>query len=298
MTTFGSKEPWMEPMNKFLVGNRSEFKQFVDSICAIPADRPTPIVTPSYATPIQILGRLPPTSREGFPSLPFLIDHPRSFATLIRIWLEAAPERLHDLEVLEPSIKKFHEMALHLDRRTKECLSKAEQAERPSGDLEVKWEELVDSMERSVTFYEESSKPTTPATETAIAGSASVTGSHRNSIGYFATRPSLPRRSTDYAADGDDETPPSSSSATWDQSRVPFSIPRWSDTRDSTGSSKNSSTYSLEYPDSSKGRRPSITRETSSKYRFLDFVPAASRRRAKDRDNGQHQSREELRNEF
>ncbi|KAE8356894.1 hypothetical protein BDV28DRAFT_42126 [Aspergillus coremiiformis] len=297
MTTFGNKEPWMEPMNKFLVGNRVEFKQFVDSICAIPAERPTPIVTPSYATPIQILGRLPPTSREGFPSLPFLIDHPRSFAALIRIWLEAAPDRLHDVE-LDPAVKKFHDMALQLDRRTRECLNKAEQAERPSGDLEVKWEELVDSMERSATFYEESSKPTTPATETAIAGAASVTGSHRNSIGYFASRPSIPRRSTDYAADGDDETPPSSSSATWDQSRVPFSIPRWSDTRDSTGSSKNSSTYSLEYPDSSKPRRSSLTRETASKYRFFDFVPATSRRRAKDRDHTQQQSHEELRNEF
>ncbi|UCK57256.1 hypothetical protein AFCA_000191 [Aspergillus flavus] len=298
MTTFGSKEPWMEPMNKFLVGNRIEFKQFVDSICAIPADRPTPIVTPSYATPIQILGRLPPTSREGFPSLPFLIDHPRSFAILIRIWLEGAPARLNEIEDLDPALKKFHDMALHLDRRTKECLSKAEQAERPSGDLEVKWEELVDSMERSATFYEESSKPTTPATETAIAGSASIAGSHRNSIGYFATRPSLPRRSTDYAADGDDDTPPSSSSATWDQSRVPFSIPRWSDTRDSTGSSKNSSTYSLEYPDSSKPRRSSITRETASKYRFFDLVPTTSRRRARDREHAQQQSREELRNEF
>ena len=298
MTTFGSKEPWMEPMNKFLVGNRADFKQFVDSICAIPADRPTPIVTPSYATPIQILGRLPPTSREGFPSLPFLIDHPRSFAILIRIWLEGAPERLGEIEDLDPALKKFHDMALHLDRRTKECLSKAEQAERPSGDLEVKWEELVDSMERSVTFYEESSKPTTPATETAIAGSASITGSHRNSIGYFASRPSLPRRSTDYAADGDDDTPPSSSSATWDQSRVPFSIPRWSDTRDSTGSSKNSSTYSLEYPDSSKPRRSSITRETTSKYRLFDLVPTTSRRRARDREHAQQQSREELRNEF
>ncbi|KAE8144518.1 hypothetical protein BDV25DRAFT_166657 [Aspergillus avenaceus] len=298
MTTFGSKEPWMEPMNKFLGGNRVEFKEFVDSICAIPADRPTPIVTPSYATPIQILGRLPPTSREGFPSLPFLIDHPRSFATLIRIWLEIAPDRLPDTGDIDPAVRKFHEMALHLDRRTRECLSKAEQAERPSGDLEVKWEELVDSMERSATFYEESSKPTTPATETAIAGSASVTASHRNSIGYFASRPSLPRRSTDYAADADDETPPSSSSATWDQSRVPFSIPRWSDTRDSTSSSKNSSTYSLEYPDSSRPRRSSITRETTSKYRFFDFVPAPSRRRAKDRDNAHHQSREELRNEF
>ncbi|KAI9932775.1 hypothetical protein MW887_009027 [Aspergillus wentii] len=297
MTTFGSKEPWMEPMNKFLVGNRIEFKQFVDSICAIPADRPTPIVTPSYATPIQILNRLPPTSREGFPSLPFLLDLARSFANLIRIWLEVAPERLSELEDVDRVLLKFHDVALRLHQRTKECLTRAEQAERPNGNLEIKWEELVDSMERSATFYDETpSKPGTPAaTETVTAGSASVTANHRNSIGYFASRPSFPRRSTDCGADGDEDTPPSSSSANWEQNRVPFSIPRWSDTRDSTGSSKNSSTYSLEYSDNSKSnRRSSITRESSSKYRLFDTF-GASRRKAKDRDH-QH-SREELRNE-
>ncbi|KAL4743592.1 hypothetical protein BDV11DRAFT_91984 [Aspergillus similis] len=307
MTTFGSKEPWMEPMNKFLNSNRNEFKTFVDSICAIPADRPTPIVTPSYATPIQILGRLPPPSREGFPSLPFLIDHARSFANLIRIWLDVAPGRLSQLNELDPAILKFHEIAIRLQQRTKECLSKAELAERPSGNLEIKWEELVDSLERSVTLYEESSsKPTTPApapsapvSETVMPSAASFTGSHRNSIGYFASRPSLPRRSTDYAPEADEETPPSSSSATWDQSRVPFSIPRWSEPRDSTGSSKNSSTYSLEFPDAAKSRRSSMTRETTSKYRnFFDFVPAPSRFKGKDRDTNQQQSREELRNEF
>ncbi|KAL2829009.1 hypothetical protein BDW59DRAFT_142692 [Aspergillus cavernicola] len=297
MTTFGSKEPWMEPMNKFLVGHRVEFKQFVDSICAIPADRPAPIVTPSYATPIQILGRLPPPSREGFPSLPFLIDHARSFANLIRIWLEVAPARLQGLEDIDSPIKKFHELAVNLQQRTKECLSRAEQAERPNGNLEIKWEELVDSLERSVTFYDESSsKPTTPAPDTVISGAASLTGNHRNSIGYFTSRPSLPRRSTDYAPDVEEETPPSSSSATWEQSRVPFSIPRWSEPRDSTGSSKNSSTYSLEHPDASKSRRSSMTRETTSKYRGFFDLP--SRRKGKDRDTSQQQSREELRNDL
>ncbi|KAL5336078.1 hypothetical protein BJX70DRAFT_304091 [Aspergillus crustosus] len=299
MTTFGSKEPWMEPMNKFLVSHRNEFKQFVDSICAIPADRPAPIVTPSYATPIQILSRLPAPSREGFPSLPFLIDHARSFANLIRIWLEVAPTRISNLDELDPALKKFHEVAVQLQQRTMECLSKAEQAERPNGNLEIKWEELVDSLERSATFYEESpSKPATPAPETVVTGPASLTGSHRNSIGYFTSRPSLPRRSTDYGGEAEEETPPSSSSATWDHNRVPFSIPRWSEPRDSTGSSKNSSTYSLEHPDASKSRRSSMTRETTSKYRFFDFVPAPSRRKGKDRDTSQQQSREELRNEF
>ncbi|KAJ5082851.1 hypothetical protein N7532_011894 [Penicillium argentinense] len=297
MTTFGNKEPWMEPMNKFLVGNRSDFKQFVDHICSIYADQPAPVPTPSYTTPVQILGRLPPTSREGFPSLPFLIDHARSYANLIRVWLEVVPERMAELEEVDASLAKFHQLAHRLRERTEECLDKAEQAERPNGTLEVKWEELVDSMERAVTFYDEtSSKPATPASDAQVGGTFSIPQDKRGSIGFFAPRPAMPRRSTDYAPEEDD-TPPSSSSATWDQSRMPFSIPRWSDARDSTGSSKNSSTYSLEYSENSKARRSSVTKETSSKYRFFDFVPAPSRRKAKDRDQSHH-SHEDFRNEF
>jgi len=297
MTTFGNKEPWMEPMNKFLVGNRADFKQFVDQICNIAADRPAPVVTPSYTTPIQILGRLPATSREGFPSLPFLIDHARCYAHLIRVWLDIVPHRMSELEDVDPFLTKFHELAQRLQERTEEVLHEAEQAERPSGDLEVKWEELVESMERAVTFYDESSsKPATPAPESTVAANVQVQG-HRGSIGFFAPRPAMGRRSTDYAPDEDD-TPPSSSSATWDQARMPFSLPRWSDARDSTGSSKNSSTYSLEYSENSKARRSSVTKESSSKYRFFDFVPAPSRRKAKDRDQSQAHSHEDLRNEL
>lgn len=295
MTTFGGKEPWMEPMNRFLLGNRSGFKAYVDAICAIPADRPTAIVSPSYATPHQILGRLCPTSREGFPSLPFLLDHARSFANLITIWLEVAPERLGEVEELDGVVRRFHELALHLHQRTCECLDKAEQAEQPNGTFEVRWEELVDSMERSATFYDESSsKPTTPVTEIAAAGSASIAGSHRNSVGYFASRPSLPRRSTDYTADPDEEMPPSSSSASLEQGRVAFTAPRWSETRESTGSSKNSSTYSLEHINPSKHRRSSMSKEGNSKNQFLSFIPAASRRIAKGRDQSQQQHREEV----
>ncbi|KAL1962980.1 hypothetical protein VTN77DRAFT_8826 [Rasamsonia byssochlamydoides] len=291
MTTFGNKEPWMEPMNKFLITNRTAFKEFVDAICAIPAERPAQTVSPSYATPIQILNRLPPTSREGFPSLPFLIDHARSFAALTNLWLEAAPERLAELDEVEPAVAKFHNLALALQQRTKECLAKAEQAERPNGNLEVKWEELVEQMDRAATFYDESSsKPTTPATELPLAAPPNLSG-HRNSIGYFTSRPSLPRRSTDTAGDPDEDTPPSSSSATFDQSRLPFTVSR-SETRDSASSSKNSSTYSLEYPaesSSSKGRQ---SRDTLSKYRLLDFVPVRRKNKEKEKDKDKDKDKE------
>lgn len=289
MASFGNKEPWMEPMNKFLVANRPGFKAYVDAICAIPADRPTAVVSPSYATPTQILGRLPAASREGFPSLPFLLDHARSFANLISIWLEVTPERLNETEDVDGALHRFHELALHLQRRTQECFSKAEQAERPNGSLEIKWEELVDSMERSATFYDESSsKPTTPVTETAITGPASIAGSHRNSVGFFYSRPSLPRRSTDYGPEADEETPPSSSSANMEHSRVGFTMPRWTDSREGGVSSKNSSTYSLEYTASSKHRRASMSKEGNGKHQFLNnFIPP--RRKAKGREHGREE---------
>lgn len=44
------------------------------------------MVPPAYATPLTILSRLSQSSREGFPSLPYLIDQPRAFASLVMMW--------------------------------------------------------------------------------------------------------------------------------------------------------------------------------------------------------------------
>lgn len=125
LTTFGTKEPWMSRMNKFLLSRRQEFKDFVDSICELPdvgspSQRPStvagpgnaftktkntrsrsPHLSPSFTTPIayervsSLHNRLPPISREGFPSLPYLIDGPKSYAGLVKLWVSSgAGERL------------------------------------------------------------------------------------------------------------------------------------------------------------------------------------------------------------
>ncbi|KAI2080450.1 GTPase activating factor [Ophidiomyces ophidiicola] len=286
LATFGNKEPWMEPMNKFLLSHRTEFKEFVDSICSIPAERPAKIVNPSFATPIQILNRLPPTSREGFPSLPFLIDNAKSFASLVRLWLETAPPNLLSMPDLCESVILFHEQCLQIQQRTKDCLNKAEQAERPNGDLEVKWEELVEQFEKSSTFYDEStSLATTPSVETAMSSVAAASGNHRNSIGFFSRAP-FRRRNTDISTTSDDvdEQQPRSTTAPWDSARPAFSTPRYSETRESVDSSHNSSMYSLEYSDQQRGRQSSVSKESSTKYRFLDLV-GTSRRKAKEKEN-------------
>jgi len=138
----------MEPMNTFLSSHRQEFKDFIDKICDITPTGASALspIPPSYSTPLAILQRLPPTSREGFPSLPYLIDHARSFAELVRIWLENVDAGNPVIPSSDGDISKFHNICVSLQQRTHDCLNRAERAERPDSTLSMKWEELVDKM--------------------------------------------------------------------------------------------------------------------------------------------------------
>ncbi|KAI9831707.1 MAG: hypothetical protein M1819_004773 [Sarea resinae] len=173
MSSFGVKEPWMKPMNDFLSANRQSFKDFIDDICSVSSDPYSAIspMPPSYATPITILTRLPGTSREGFLSLPYLIDHARNFAALVKLWLDAYEEvaisnpspsggggdTASQRPPLEGDLLTFHEICRDLNRRAKVCLSQAEQAERPSSAMSAQWEEVVERLEGA------SIAPTTPS---------------------------------------------------------------------------------------------------------------------------------------
>lgn len=126
MSTFGAKEPWMEPMNKHLVIHRQEFREFIDSICSISPDQYQQTTPPSYATPMTILSRLPSTHREGFPSLPYLIDEAKNYAILVNLWLDSSPD-MKTIQAIGGDLLKFHEQCVHLQRRTTECVAKAEQ---------------------------------------------------------------------------------------------------------------------------------------------------------------------------
>jgi hypothetical protein len=139
----------MEPMNSFLSSHRGQFKTFLDIVCSISSSSvPLVPIPPSYSTPIAILTRLPPTSREGFPSLPYLIDHPRSFAELVSLWLDHAGN-VAGIQEGDGDLLKFHQLVISLRERTEECLASAERAERPSSSLSFKWEELVEQMENT-----------------------------------------------------------------------------------------------------------------------------------------------------
>jgi hypothetical protein len=283
MSTFGAKEPWMEPMNKSLQTSRPEFKAFVDKICSVPSERPSQAVSASYATPIQILGRLPPTSREGFPSLPFLIDSAKSFASLISVWLQKCPDDLDARFEKDNALRKFHELCIEIQQRTKDCLNSAESAERPTGGLEPEWERLLEERERYATFDKEwESRPLSPAANVIPGISRTDPAAKRHSNGFLMRSLSPPSK-TQLSSEREPDTRRSSTSIGGDQTRPVYSRARPSDTRESASSSKNSSTLSLEVVESSRLRSNTGARDGPSKNRFLkDFVSGPARRRMRE----------------
>ena len=233
----------MAQMNEFLHAHRQEFKEFVDDICSISPEARTSAIPPSYATPITILKRLPDTSKEGFPSLPYLIDQAKEFAALIDVWLDARREIDHN-NPLSEELRRFDDLCEECREQSKECLSRAEQAERPSGMLEPKWEELVQQMERKARSRErnEQSSPETPTvpgtTHTVNSSTSSLADSyfHRSAIprsspavsrlAYVSTSPHSPRSPEEEPLEelrSEADTPPGSSSSVFDPNVVPDS---------------------------------------------------------------------------
>ncbi|KAF2110826.1 hypothetical protein BDV96DRAFT_191768 [Lophiotrema nucula] len=153
MTNFGIKEEWMAPMNVFITSHRQEFKLYIDGITSIPSATSTlPPIPPSYSTPLAILQRLPHTSREGFPSLPYLVDHARNFAALVDLWLENTTNHAPNIQATDGDLLKFHQICVALHDRTTDCLNRAERAGRPSSTLSVQWEQLVETLQGSASF--------------------------------------------------------------------------------------------------------------------------------------------------
>lgn len=123
LSNIGKKEIWMEPMNRLLSSRRQALKDFIDEVCAIPAERSTYVLPASYSTPITMMGRLSPLAREGFPSLPYLIDHARNFASIVRLWADhnrsSTSNTRYDGELL-----KFHHHCATLQERADLCMNR------------------------------------------------------------------------------------------------------------------------------------------------------------------------------
>jgi len=147
LSKFGQKEPWMEPMNRFLTAASPEFKTFIEEVCSWSASR-DPHHEPQYQAATQVKLRLPLSSREGLPSLPFLLDSPRSLATLVDIWVGNAPAKIDDTGV-EGSVHTFHQLCLDLKQRTAECMADAERAQEPDKTHERQWQKMLSEQPRS-----------------------------------------------------------------------------------------------------------------------------------------------------
>ncbi|KAH6613813.1 hypothetical protein B0J18DRAFT_374815 [Chaetomium sp. MPI-SDFR-AT-0129] len=150
LSSIGKKETWMEPMNRFLTAQRQPFKDFLDDVCAIPAERTKGLLPPSYSTPTTIMGRLSPMAREGFPSLPYLIDQGRYFAALVKLWSDAHSTSARESQVYDGDLLTFHTLCISLHQRALDCLARIEalravdSGSLPSDDQAT----LVDTMDR------------------------------------------------------------------------------------------------------------------------------------------------------
>lgn len=126
LSTFGKREEWMEPMNRFLNTQRTVFKDYIDHVCDIPAERGPQNLPPSYSTPVTILNRLGPTAREGFPSLPFLIDQSRNYASLVKLWVDMKPTDPSKKALIEGDLQVFSDLCIALQQCADSCLAKHE----------------------------------------------------------------------------------------------------------------------------------------------------------------------------
>ncbi|KAK4466472.1 putative gtpase activating protein [Cladorrhinum samala] len=126
LSTIGKKETWMEPMNRFLTAQRQAFKDFLDAVCAVPADQNKVTLQASYSTPITIMGRLPPIAREGFPSLPYLLDNGQNFAALVKLWMDAHLAPSGETRAYQGDLLQFHRLCVGLYQRSKECYTRIE----------------------------------------------------------------------------------------------------------------------------------------------------------------------------
>lgn len=253
----------MDPMNKFLTTATPEFRKFIDDICAVnSAQASSANLEAQYVAPNQIKGRLPPAAREGLPSLPFLLDSTKLLAELVELWTKHAPRNLTELGV-EQALGSFHGMAVGLSQKTRECLSSAEQAEKPDGKLESKWQQILKDQQKSRNVFDE----------------------------HFATPSSndpdltaLPQRDVPYVEHPKESEDIQPSSATARDKKAPLAH-RGNENK-IMNNSTNSSTASFEVIEEKQRTHPPSRDGGGGKNRLFDLMSSSGRRKGRDRNHG------------
>lgn len=149
LSTFGKREEYMEPMNRFLTTHRSAFREFIDQVCGIPAERGPKSQPANYSTPLNVMGKLSVAGKEGFPTLPYLIDHPRSFASLVKLWTNTRSADVMQQEQADGELLVFSDICTGLQKRADACLGKVHRlraAEAVAQGIPI---ELVQSLEQA-----------------------------------------------------------------------------------------------------------------------------------------------------
>ena len=227
---------------------------------------------PRFAAPNQIKNRLPPISREGLPSLPFLLDHTKLLAQLVDLWVSHAPENISEASD-DSAVSVFHSLCLRLSKKSKECLKAAESAERPDERSEPAWERMLTDQQKDNSagniFEEHPMQPRMSTEITALPQTAEAIAD--NEYKHAEVSP--------IAGEGD-TTPSSSASIAWDR-RIPFPH-KAADARAMTNST-NSSTASVDMTDEPRRALPG-SRDGPSKNRLFELMSSSSRKKSKAGD--------------
>ncbi|KIV96190.1 hypothetical protein PV10_00086 [Exophiala mesophila] len=270
MAKFGTKEPWMAPMNKFLSTSSLDFKAFIDEICAVSSSQMVATqLEPQFAAPNQIRSRLPPLSREGLPSLPFLLDRAKLLAQLVDFWVSHAPENTSEI-VTDEIMVAFHTTCAKLSQKSRACLRAAEQAERPADPADPTWQRGLGEQPRNMVnspFEDSLVRPSADNEITALPQTMDTLAE----MAYKASEASP------VVGEGD-TTPSSSASAAWDR-KIPFPQ-RGPEARAMTNST-NSSTLSLDAAEDARARPLPSSRDGPSKNRLFDLMGSSGRRKGK-----------------
>jgi hypothetical protein len=250
----------MDPMNIFIDSSKKEFRNFIDQICSVPLKAPTKAVSPSYATPIQMLGRLPATSREGFPSLPYLIDSAQRFANLVSLWLDHFSPNSFESETVDQSLRDFHGACLEIQQRTSEAMKSIGNELVSARNVGHKDLNLEEEPAHPVTDTNGTPARSQNPSTAAVASSNELRAQHPRNSSLPGNR--LPPGGQEVVDPVDDEMTSSPSPVALGQMRLPLSRFNVNNVQSSSTTSKSSSTVSFHRPLVPRSKPPQSSQET------------------------------------
>jgi hypothetical protein len=251
----------MDPMNIFIGSSKAEFRSFIDQICSVPLKAPTKAVSPSYATPIQILGRLPATSREGFPSLPYLIDSAQRFANLVSLWLSHFSASNFENEDVQQPLHDFHNACLEIHQLTSNAVRLTGSQYVPDKTFDRKSDFTAEEVTYAVAQANGvPTRPPRPSTGTTSSSNGLRVVGHTRNGSLLDSPPPLDRQG--FVDSADDNTTSSPASATFDQSKTPSSRSNMNDVQGNS-TSKTSLNISFHRPLIPRNRPSHGSQDTS-----------------------------------